>query len=217
MRVAAFSDTHASPPPIIHDVGLILCVGDLLGHSSPTQYNLEKELAFLNRVVAPWVEKVLKTSEFYLVWGNHDLIGERHPELVPQIIRERTLTNRLVEVNGVSLYGTPYQPRFYDWGFNMEDTPEGLGLAYSSIPNKVDILLTHCPAYGTLDQIDHKGEHLGSRQLRKRIDQIQIKFHCAGHIHTGRGIQQRGNYTAINCSLMNEEYSVVNPPIIFEV
>lgn len=212
MLITMLSDTHGEIVKINEDADIVLHTGDFLCHSRPGFYNFKKEIAFVNRILAPWVEKILKNSEIFLTCGNHDACFEFDFNLLPSIIRERTLINRGVECKGIKIYGTPYQPFFRGWNFNRQDTPDSLGQIYSLIPEDTDILMTHCPPYGILDQ-NPQGEHCGSRMLAARLREISPILHCFGHIHTqgGRAIFGKAGY--INCSVMDDNYVVVNEPI----
>lgn len=53
---------------------------------------------------------------------------------------------------------------------------------------KVDVLVTHWPPLGVLDQINKK-EQGGSKGLLKFVKAIKPKVHIFGHIHEGYGYQ----------------------------
>jgi Icc-related predicted phosphoesterase len=50
----------------------------------------------------------------------------------------------------------------------------------------VDVLITHWPPFGILDQISHK-EKGGSKGLLEFVRAIKPKIHIFGHIHEKRG------------------------------
>ena len=95
------------------------------------------------------------------------------------------------------------------------------------IPKNTQVLITHGPAYGNLDEIDPKwvkiGEardiHQGCEDLRKAIDNLPLlKLHCFGHLHLNGGkFIQRDGKTFINAAVVNEQYQVVNKPQIFHI
>jgi hypothetical protein len=54
-----------------------------------------------------------------------------------------------VEIEGLKIFGSPYQPLFYNWGFQYHASrAEEI---WSAIPKDTDILITHGPPHGILD------------------------------------------------------------------
>jgi Icc-related predicted phosphoesterase len=50
--------------------------------------------------------------------------------------------------------------------------PRGLGAKYwDHIPHDLDVLITHGPPFGTLDQVAPGGEHLGCAELLESVEQ----------------------------------------------
>ncbi len=49
-------------------------------------------------------------------------------------------------------------------------------------PKEPAVLVTHAPAYGTLDR-SWNGEHVGSRALAALLDRTPVLAHIHGHIH----------------------------------
>ena len=88
---------------------------------------------------------------------------------------------------------------------------------WSKIPQKTDVLLTHGPAHGYVDIAEPQGGHLGSKTLAVRVEKLKIPYVIHGHIHGGYGIQKTKDATYVNCSVLNEEYNVVNQPIVIDV
>ncbi|MCK4490026.1 MAG: hypothetical protein KAU23_07180 [Anaerolineales bacterium] len=50
-------------------------------------------------------------------------------------------------IDGTKFYGSPWQPWFYDWAFNLQRGPE-IRSKWELIPEGIDILITHGPPYG---------------------------------------------------------------------
>jgi len=73
------------------------------------------------------------------------------------------------------IYGSPWQPVFHYWAFNLIDTAEEAELTgkpdeltmediAEAIPNGTDILLTHGPPFGCGKvELGNNGEYLGSK------------------------------------------------------
>jgi len=68
------------------------------------------------------------------------------------------LEHSSVTIEGIKIFGTPYQPIFYDWAWNR--TPAELEKLYKDIPEDSDIVLTHNPPYKILDKVKN-GENVG--------------------------------------------------------
>lgn len=67
------------------------------------------------------------------------------------------LMDSACKVEGYLIYGSPWQPEYYDWAFNLQEwvaTQASLGCH----PNATDILITHGPALGSLTTLDERTE-----------------------------------------------------------
>ena len=126
------------------------------------------------------------------------------------------LLDQQVELEGLTLYGSPWQPSFGGWGFNQ---PRGASISkkWKMIPNKVDVLITHGPAYGFGDMLDTT-ERVGCVDLLNEIqDRVRPKVHVFGHIHHAYGISSDYITTYINASSCGEDYRIRNAPIVYDV
>lgn len=62
---------------------------------------------------------------------------------------------------------------------------------YSAIPDDIDILITHTPAYQALDKT-RRGKHAGCPVLARRIEELdRCRLHVFGHIHESHGAEVR--------------------------
>lgn len=91
-----------------------------------------------------------------------------------------------------TIYASPYQPKFGNWAFGYERTED----RFTSIPNNVDIIMTHGPRRGILDQVPCREthgefEHLGCDALLRATERTKPLLHCFGHIHEGYGIEAK--------------------------
>ena len=57
------------------------------------------------------------------------------------------LENSSVTVEGIKIFGSPWQPRYFDWAFNVQRGSE-IRCKWERIPRDVDILVTHGPPVG---------------------------------------------------------------------
>ncbi len=126
------------------------------------------------------------------------------------------LEDSVTTVMGVSIYGSPWQPEFFDWAFNAT-RGASLRAIWQKIPAGVDVLMTHGPPLGHGDMCSH-GERAGCLDLLRVIQQrVKPKYHIFGHIHEGYGVTSDGHTTYINASTCNLAYKPVQPPIVFDV
>src|SRR5438552_1874538 len=76
-----------------------------------------------------------------VIAGNHDFCFERNPEAArPRLRHAVYLQDQALEVEGLRLYGSPWQPWFFDWAFNLQ-RGEPLRAKWAQIPEGTDILI----------------------------------------------------------------------------
>ncbi len=154
-----------------------------------------------------------------VIAGNHDQLAELNPSFVREIFNEIGviyLQDESVTVDGLKFYGSPYTPEFYNWSFML---PRGKPLAdkWELIPDDTDVLLTHGPPLGMLDQ-NPSGDYCGCEELSLRVQQLhKLKLHVFGHIHQGYGIFDTDETRFVNASICTERYTPTNKPIIVEI
>lgn len=161
--------------------------------------------------------------------GNHDWCFERfhqyHTEAMEIMAGFPNVTYlhhqpMVIEEYGLKLFGSPYTPFFCDWAFNVRQGK--LCNYWTTIPDDTDILITHGPCYGILDKND-VGEKCGDSELLYRVEQLKnLKYHIFGHIHTNGKIQKKKSakvpgVTFVNASVLNEQYKLVNKPVVVRV
>ena len=207
MKVVAISDTHMRH----HDVQLP--EGDLLLHAGDITSCgiLEEALDFL-----AWFTEQPHPNKI-LIAGNHDFVFERNrPEILKLIPNNITyLENEGVEIDGIKIWGSPVQPTFYDWAFNV-NRGAAIKKYWDLIPNDTDVLITHGPPYGILDRtVSYKS--VGCEELLIAVERVKPKVHLFGHIHEAHGNYNDGNTTFVNASILNEKYIYTNDPFTFEI
>lgn len=150
--------------------------------------------------------------------GNHD----KYPfecgfkSIQKQLTNAIYLENSGCEIRGLNFWGSPITPIFRDWYF-MSDKNE-ISKYWDQISIFTDIVITHGPPFGILDYAFCSKENVGCKKLLDRINFIKPQYHLFGHIHHEGGKTHRTEYTTfINASLMNEDYKLVNKPIIIEI
>jgi Icc-related predicted phosphoesterase len=91
---------------------------------------------------------------------------------------------------------------------------------WDMIDKDTDVLITHGPPYGILDYTPltyNKDHHVGCEELLRKLNALKIKVHIFGHIHYSCGKVHRNETTFVNASVMNEDYEVVNKPVVVEI
>lgn len=156
--------------------------------------------------------------------GNHDKYVQSYNEKFRYkclILGIEYLQDSGIEIEGIKFYGTPWTTVFYNWSFMAYE--DDLSKIYKLIPKDTQVLLSHGPAQGYLDFVPRiGGGHVGSLALRNKVKRLKdLKYHIFGHIHCGAGvldIETKSNkYTAVNASVLNDDYRWVNQPIIIEI
>ena len=222
MKFVCISDTHEKHWDIeVPDGDVLIHSGDFTFQGDP------KRVADFNR----WLG-TLPHRHKIVIAGNHDRSFQNYPEVVkPMLTNCIYLQDSMIELNGIRIYGSPWQPWFGGWAFNLKRGEE-IAKKWKLIPDEVDILVTHGPAHGILDQVQIGGKfdglageidggivghgpHVGCQDLLRRIQQINPRFHICGHIHSGYGEKTVLQTHYINASILNEEYEITNSPIVF--
>lgn len=204
MKIVAFSDTHSRHEEIeIPEADVLIFAGDYTG------YAIWYDLIQFNNWLAglPHKQKIV-------VAGNHDYAFERDRKRAESLLTAATyLQDNEISIDGVKFYGSPWQPRFYDWAFNME-RGEQLAAVWRLIPDDTNVLITHCPARGVLDFSHYGDEHVGCDDLAERLSQLtELRAHIFGHIHASYGIKGE----SYNVSICNEAYEATRKPITIEL
>jgi len=220
MIITAISDTHSKHRYCESD----LPGGDLLIHAGDfmnSGYHKSEATEFLD-----WFSSIKGYDKKIFIAGNHDRIIENDPTWSKLTIADYTNLIYLEdegfalygidEDSSVKLYGSPWQPEFYNWAFNLPRNGEELKAKWDAIPEDTDILVTHGPPFGHLDIPGGQSIRVGCEVLRYRVDEIKPKIHVFGHIHGGAGYYYNGQTHFINASILNERYSYTNLPVSFE-
>lgn len=206
MKACCISDLHGFLPKV-PECDLLLLGGDFCPTTRDQHW-------WFKETFSPWLEDLSKRMHVVGVAGNHDLIFQKLPDLVPQMDWVY-LQDSGTEFQGFKIWGSPWQPRFYDWAFNADEVE--LAEKWELIPEDTDILLLHGPPRGYGDFSPFGNEHCGSTTLLSRIEKIQPKLAVAGHIHAGYGRYEIGKTIFVNASFVNDRYTPSHEPIIVEL
>jgi Icc-related predicted phosphoesterase len=153
--------------------------------------------------------------------GNHDRFCQTYPDEVLEIFNQYSDIHYLVDdcctISGLKIYGSPWQPWFYDWAFNLQRGKE-IAEKWKLIPDDVDILITHGPPYGIRDKVRRDGLNVGCEDLLDRLQQLSnLKLHVFGHIHEAYGALTKNGITYVNASICTLQYYPLNKPVVVEV
>lgn len=182
MRIVAVADTHTFERDLgtIPDGDVFVHAGDLCRGGRLDEL----------RVVAAWL-RGLPHRHKIVVAGNHDRCFEREREaavaaLGPEITY---LQDSEVVFDGLSFWGSPWQPAFNNWAFNL---PRGEVLAerWRLIPSGIDVLITHGPPHGIGDD-SGDSERGGCEELLSAVRRVRPLLHIFGHIHQDGGLWQQ--------------------------
>lgn len=182
-----------------------------------------------------WFQNLKGYDHKIFIAGNHDFAFEEmyqpyHKEdydwlrhlLTPENLSQSDVTYLFDEElviedprfsRPIKIYGSPWQPEFYNWAFNLPRNGEELEKKWNAIPDDTDILITHGPAFGYLD-ITPGNQRVGCEILNVRIEKIKPLIHVFGHIHHSYGIVDRNGVNFINASICNERYQPIRKPIV---
>ncbi|CAK7238600.1 MAG: hypothetical protein STHCBS139747_000016 [Sporothrix thermara] len=186
IRVVCISDTHDRIVPDVPDGDLLIHAGDLTDDGTPA--DLQTQLDWLASL--PHAHKVV-------VCGNHDswfdksarvakgmAADEAGPTFADNVYYLERSARTIDFANGRSLkvYGAPDIPKCgpESFSFQYERTAHPWK---NTVPNDVDILVTHPPPRHHLDL------NLGCAGLLEECWRVRPPLHVFGHVHWGAGRQ----------------------------
>jgi len=206
MKLVIISDTHGMHEKVtIPDGDVFIHCGDVTKQGTLEEVEAFNE--FLDDL--PHQHKIL-------VAGNHDFCFERQCSEAEALLTNGIyLRDSSVEINGFKFYGSPWQPWFFDFAFNLKRGDE-LKAKWDLIDKDTDILITHTPPFGHGDEI-MSGEKVGCEELIKFVDAIKPPLHIFGHIHEGYGITRNQDTTFINASTCDSVYEPVNNAVVYDL
>lgn len=222
MKIVLISDLHGKHDDLTKllppTADMIICAGDISMFGNMNTIN-----SFIY-----WFSNLDQYKYKIFIAGNHDRYFEDHHYLALTMIPENViyLENSGVTINGVYIYGSPIQPTFFNWAFNV-DRGEPIKKYWDMIPDHTDILVTHGPPYGVLDAsrfnqdsgtVGDAVNHAGCEELSKAVfDRVKPSLHLFGHIHPGYGKIKKEEIWFVNASNVDEKYMIANKPILINI
>lgn len=206
VRLVLISDTHCRHASVAVPPGdVLLHAGDITDHGEPDV--VQSFNAWLGGLPHP---------HKLVIAGNHDFCFERQPAESAALLTHATyLLDAAVTVAGLTFYGSPWQPWFYDWAFNLPRGP-ALRAKWDLIPPATDVLITHGPPAGHGD-LTVQGDRAGCADLLAALGRVQPRLHVFGHIHEGYGQTQAGPTLCVNASTCTVDYRALNPPVVIDL
>lgn len=210
MIIDCISDLHGNYPNL-EGGDLLIIAGDLTATDEIEQYEEFQR----------WIE-VQNYKMKIIVAGNHDNEIEKGLDLHCPNLGIHYLCDSGTEFQGLKIWGSPWTKTFPDMNPSCKaftcDTEEELTVYFELIPADIDILITHSPPYGILDECSNG--HVGSKSLFSFIKYVFRPYlHVFGHIHESYGqieefaCRDDKYMKSVNASHVNRYYQPVNKPI----
>uniref|UniRef100_A0A7S4M1R4 Calcineurin-like phosphoesterase domain-containing protein n=1 Tax=Prymnesium polylepis TaxID=72548 RepID=A0A7S4M1R4_9EUKA len=226
VRFVCISDTHS------HTISGPLPDGDVLLHAGDfSNTGRPEEVA----AFAAWFSSQPHRRKVVIA-GNHDLTLDEasyhqthsrfgHPRrfdaaacraMLEQAAGVEYLCDTSTVVDGVTIYGSPWQPEFGGWAFNLP-RGEPCRERWRQIPAGTDVVITHGPVLGHGD-LCSSGDRAGDLDLLDELQKrVRPRYHVAGHVHEGYGATTDGAITFVNASTCTLRYKPDNKPLVFDV
>ena len=235
MRIVCISDTHSLHDNMLHK----LPEGDVLIHAGDiSNRGGEKDVTnFIH-----WFQNIDGFDMKIFISGNHDHCFEKVDEphhrgdydWLHHLMSDENLSqsnvfylqDEFIEFKvpefskPIKFYGTPWQPEFYNWAFNLPRMGHELLEKWNQIPKDTDILITHGPPNGYGDLVNNWRQpnvNVGCELLRNRIEEIKPTLNIFGHIHEGYGVYTNDKTTFVNASICTAGYEPTNKPIVIDL
>lgn len=222
MKILATSDTHKAVnidrcdengnPWFPEDIDVFVHAGDLMRTGYVTEWY----------PMLDWLSRLPYSKKLY-VCGNHDFHLQVYPGPALQELRQAGVTviglpgnshyNSYKLPNGMSLLGLPYVTGLPRWAFNINEKDLAYHLANVG---KHDIVVSHSPVYGYLDQLAD-GTHCGLKLYRQYQEKYKPLIHICGHIHESYGSIEANGTRFYNVAMCDRNYQHVNKPQIINI
>jgi hypothetical protein len=185
VRIVHMSDTFNLLRPSSRHA--FLPDGDILVHSGNFTVNgSDDEFSLFDS----WLASVKDVYHYRVIClGHRDVkrFGTEY-DVMKALLPNAThvLCHEEATILGIRFYVAPWH-----WGYNFNYTlkqtaPQSAATRLNDIPDNVDVLVTHGPAFGRLDRTI-EGEQWGSRELADALKRVKPLVHLHGHVTEARG------------------------------
>jgi DNA repair exonuclease SbcCD nuclease subunit len=246
MKIVHISDTHTDHATLtIPECDVLIHSGDIGNRTNPNELTefliwFERQPAKVRLFIAGNHDICLDKKEAIKEKNNGNVYGwsrlmdeyKQSMELIANYdVKYLCSTDYMYQ--GVKFWGSPYSPSFHrdNWAFNADRGAE-ISKEWAKIPSDVNVLITHTPVHGILDEIDWKYRrndkedlHVGCADLlaviKKRL--LQLRLHCSGHIHDNVGcimksISNTRHIMFSNAAILTNEYKfLIDKPLIITI
>jgi predicted phosphohydrolase len=188
MRIVAVADTHTFESELgrIPDGDVFVHAGDMVRAG-----NLDEMV-----VVAEWIRDLPHRHKI-VVAGNHDWCFQRARDHAVALFGDAViyLQDSGTTIEGLRFWGSPWQPEFANWAFNLPRGPR-LAERWALIPDDTDVLITHGPPEGFGDWT--RADRCGCADLLEAVRRVGPRLHMFGHIHQDGGLWRDGGVCFCN-------------------
>ena len=206
-KIVCLSDTHGFHRHLrVPDGDVLIHAGDFMNHGrSITEVEDFDD----------WLDE-LPHRHRIVVAGNHDLLFESDPTAARSRLTNAVyLENTGVALEGFRFWGCPVTPVLTHMAFSVERGAASREY-WDQIPEGTDVLITHGPPFGTLDNDEIGEPHMGCQDLTRAILRVKPRLHVFGHVHGAYGKVLGPNGTSmVNCALLNG--AALKQPIVVEL
>lgn len=192
MKILAVSDLHGNIKPIINylnenKVDLIIISGDIT-HFGPAELgeDILNEISSFNVPVLA-IPGNCDPGSMHINIDNSQAINIHARNIVMKEVgicgfggSNPTPFNTPLEFEEVQIYDEAKKPL------------DGIK------DQKITLFITHAPPYNTKTDLLPSGAHVGSKSLRKIIEELQPTVNICGHIHEAKGTDKIGKTKIIN-------------------
>ncbi len=208
MRLVVISDTHGQ------HTQLGRLERDVLIHCGDFCDGFRKDPRDVEAIDAWFAEQ--EFERILCVGGNHDFAVEgRVAQGRPVFENAVWLLDETHVHRGVKFFGSPWVPHLQGWAFYISD--EGMRAKWSLIPDDTDVLISHTPPYGIMDQPRSRRVHCGCPHLLERVEAVKPRYHLFGHNHASAGVHEAGSTTFVNASVVDRGFDVARDPVVLEI
>ncbi|RMZ75174.1 hypothetical protein DV738_g5622, partial [Chaetothyriales sp. CBS 135597] len=201
IRVVCIADTHTKIPSTPLPKGdLLIHCGDLTNRG--TRSEIQQTLDWLKTLQKPWHGSNDGFRHIVIVAGNHDsYFDERSRSTYDKAQKHQKLDFGNIiylehssvtlpfpgdPVRKLKVYGAPQIPQCGGKEFAFQ-YPRGVDTWSKTIPDDVDVLVTHNPPKWHLDLPQAGG--LGCEHELKEVWRVKPTLHVFGHVHSGYGYE----------------------------
>lgn len=204
MKIVAFADTHGCHNNVeMPDGDILIFAGDMCSHGE-----IPEVANFAN-----WFNDLPHKTKI-IIAGNHDWAFQKQVSLCVGMFNAVYLEDRECTIGGIRIYGSPWTPSFQSWAF-MKDRGHDIKAKWDLIPEDIDVLVTHGPPEGVLDNTGH--DYMGCRDLKNAVERTKPKHHIFGHCHEDYGSVVRFRTEFLNVSICNRNYNPCREPVVFDI